>query len=102
MAVKTVVKNLYELLIVVKPSVGEDGLENTISTIESAIKNYGGNVVKIDEPLRRRFAHKIKGFKDGYYVSLLFNSPLELPNTLKRTLSINDEVLRYILVKQER
>lgn len=102
MAVKTVVKNLYELLIVVKPSVGEDGLENTISSIESAIKNYGGNVVKIDEPLKRRFTHKIKGFKDGYYVSFLFNSPPELPNTLKRTLSINDDILRYVLVKQEK
>jgi small subunit ribosomal protein S6 len=87
---------------VVRPSVGDDGLENTISSIESAIKNYGGNVVKVDEPLKRRFTHKIKGFKDGYYVSLLFNSPPELPNTLKRTLSINDDVLRYILVKQEK
>lgn len=102
MAVKTVVKNLYELLIVVRPNISEDELENTISSIESAIKNYGGNVVKVDEPLKRRFTHKIKGSKDGYYVSLLFNSPPELPNTLKRTLSINDDILRYILVRQEK
>ncbi len=98
---KAPVKNLYEVIVIVKSSVGDDGLEKNIMQLESAIKNYGGSVVKIEEPTRKKFTHKIKGSKEGYYVSVLFNSPPELPNTLKRTLSISDDVLRYIVIKKE-
>ena|SRR3989338_6885399 len=98
---KAPVKNLYEVIVIVKSSVGDDGLEKNIMQLEAAIKNYGGSVVKIEEPSRKKFTHKIKGSKEGYYVSVLFNSPPELPNTLKRTLSISDDVLRYIVIKKE-
>ena len=98
---KAPVKNLYEAVVVVKPNLGEDDLEKNISQVESAIKNYGGSIVKIDEPVRKRFTHKIKGFKEGYYISILFNSPPELPNTLKRTLTIADDVLRHMIIKKE-
>lgn len=98
---KAPVKNLYEVIVIVKSSVGDDGLEKNIMQLEAAIKNYGGSVVKIEEPSRKKFTHKIKGSKEGYYVSVLFNSPPELPNTLKRTLSISDDVLRYMVIKKE-
>lgn len=101
MAIKAPTKNLYEVVVILNPKVSEDDLENNISLVETAIKNYGGSVVRIDEPLRRKFPHKVKNCKDGYYVSVLFNSPPELPNTLKRTLAIADDVLRYIVVRKE-
>ena len=100
MAVKTQVKNSYELLVILKPGISNDDLEKNISQIENAIKNYGGSVVKIDEPVRKRFTHKIKTFKDGYYIPVLFNAPSEVPNVLKRSLSITDDVLRYIVVRK--
>ena len=99
--VKNLIKNLYEAIVIIKPNIGDDDLEKNIVQIESAIKNYGGSVVKIEEPVRRKFTHRIKGCKEGFYISVLFNSPPELPNTLKRTLSIADDVLRYIVVKKQ-
>ncbi len=98
---KTQVKNLYEVLVIIKPNINDNDLDKSISQIESAIKNYGGSIVKTDEPSRKRFTHKIKGFKEGYYVSMLFNSPSEAPNMLKRTLSISDDVIRHSIVKKE-
>ena len=98
---KAPVKNLYDALIVIRPNLNEDGLDHSISQIESSIKNYGGSIVQMEEPSRKRFTHKIKGFKEGYYVSVLFNSPPEAPNMLKRALSISDDVLRYAIVKKE-
>lgn len=101
MAVKELKKNLYEVVIVLKANIGDDDLEKNITQVTSAIKNYGGNVVKVDEPVHRKFTHKMEGTKEGLYISILFNSPPEVPNTLKRTLSISDDVLRFILVKKE-
>lgn len=101
MAVSTQAKNLYEVFVVFKANIDDDELEKNISQVETAIKNYGGNIIKIGEPLRRTFTHRIKGVKEGYYVSVVFNSPPELPNVLKRTLSISDDVLRYIVVRKD-
>ena len=98
---KTPVKNLYDLLVVIKPNINDDDVDKNIDQIESSIKNYGGTIVKTEDPSRKRFTHKIKGFKEGYYVSILFNSPSEAPNMLKRTLSISDDVIRHVIVKKE-
>ena len=97
---KAPVKNLYEAIVIVKSNIGDDGIEKNINQLESAIKNYGGNIVRIDEPVRKKFTHRIKGLKEGFYISILFNSPPELPNTLKRTLAIVDDVLRYVILKK--
>ncbi len=98
---KTPVKNLYEALIVIKPNLNEDGLDKNITQIESSIKNYGGNIVQMDEPSKKRLTHKINGFKEGYYLLVVFNSSSEVPNLLKRSLSISDDVIRHIIVKKE-
>ena len=100
MAVKTAIKNSYEVLVILRPNLSEKDLSDAIQQLETTIKNYGGNITRLDEPQRKRLTHKIKTFKDGYYVSVLFDSPAELPNTLKRTLSISDNVVRYIVVKK--
>ena len=102
MAVKTAVKNSYEALVIFRPNISEKDLTESVKQIETAIKNYGGTISRVDEPVRKRFTHKIKTFKDGYYISILFDSPPEAPNTLKRTLSVSDDVLRYMLAKKEK
>ena len=100
MATKAPVKNLYELVAIVRSDLNEDDFRKNVSQIETAIKNYGGNIVRIEEPIRKKFTHKIKNYKDGYYVSILYNSSPEVPNILKRTLSISDDLLRYIIVRK--
>lgn len=101
MAVKTPVKSLYEVVIVLKPNLSEDDLKKNILQVETAIKNYGGTIVRMDEPVRKKFTHRIKNFKEGYYASIYFNSLPELPNTLKRTLAIADDILRYLVTREE-
>ena len=101
MTIKAPVKNLYEVLIVLKANISDEALEKNVTQVTSAIKNYGGSVIKIDEPVYRKFTHRIKNLKEGFYVSILFSSPTEAPNTLKRTLAISDEILRYIVVRKE-
>lgn len=101
MAIKAPVKNLYEVVIVLKANISDEALDKNVTQVISAIKNYGGSVIKIDEPVYRKFTHRIKNTKDGFYVSILFNSSPEVPNTLKRTLTISDEILRYIVVRKE-
>lgn len=99
--IQALTKHLYELLVILKPNLTDDELEKNITQLETAIKNYGGTIVKIDDPSKKRFTHKVKNLKEGFYISIIFSAPPELPNTLKKTLSIADDVLRYIVIRKE-
>lgn len=101
MVIKTQIQKTYEVLIVLKSNLSEEDIETNITQVESAIRNYGGSLIKVHDPFRKSFTHKIKGFRDGYYISILFSSLPDVPNTLKRTLSISDDVLRYMVLKKE-
>lgn len=101
MVIKTQIQKTYEVLVILKSNLSEEDIEKNITQVESAIRNYGGTLVKVHDPFRKTFTHKIKNFRDGYYISILFNSPPDVPNTLKRTLSISDDVLRYMILKKE-
>ena len=101
MAVKSQQKNLYELTLILSPSLNENDLKKQINQIESAIKSFGGDILSVSEPFLRRFTHKIKTNSDGYYMTIQFNSLPELPNTLKKSLSIMDQLLRYVLISKE-
>lgn len=101
MPVKTQQKNLYELTYITKPNTKDDSKQKISEQVESSIKNFGGDILNVSEPELKRLAHKIKGFKEGNYISLQFNSPPEVPNTLKKILLISDDVLRFIVVRKE-
>jgi len=101
MAVKVAQKSSYELTFITKPSLREDDLRQIIEQIENSIKNFGGTINELNEPNLRKLAHKIKGFHEGNYVSIQFNSPPEVPNTINKSLSINDNVLRLMILRKE-
>ena len=101
MTVKTIQKNKYELTLILKPDLSEDALKKVLSQVESSVKNFGGEILSVAEPQLKRFTHKIKNVKDGFYVTILFNSPPDLPNTLKKSLLVIDEILRFVLIGKE-
>lgn len=101
MTIKIVQKNKYELTLILKPDLSEDALNKVLAQVESSIKSFGGEVVTTTEPQLKRFTHKIKNVRDGFYITMLFNSAPDLPNTLKKSLSIVDEILRFVLIGKE-
>lgn len=101
MAAGVVQKNSYELTVVIKTTIKEKALESTIEKIEALIKNGGGEIMNKEEPLQRRLTYRIQGLKEGFFIVIKFNSTPELPNTIKRSIAIMDEVLRQMIVKLE-
>ena len=57
-------------------------------------------VEKVDETWgKRRLAYAIDYKTEGWYVLVTFKAPVELPRELERNLQINENVLRYLIVK---
>lgn len=100
MSVKTLEKNLYEITVIIKSTVGEKNLDRVLEQLEESIKNYSGEIQSSSEPIYRKLAYRINGIKDGFLVTFNVNAPSDLPSSLNRSFSIMDEVLRHMVIKK--
>ena len=92
--------NKYESIIIINPSVDEEGMKTLIQKFTDIINNEG-KVESVDELGKKRLAYEIKKNKEGYYVIFNFEAKPELIAELERNYRITDEVLKFIVVKVE-
>ena len=89
----------YELMYVVAPTVGEDGVADLHTQVEEIVTAGGGQIDKTDNWGRRRLAYEIDRHNEGTYVLELFSGPGELLRELDRRLRVIDDVLRHLVVR---
>lgn len=90
----------YEALYVMRPSYEEEAYKEFIEKYNALIQANGGEITKVEPWGKRRLAYEIDKVREGYYVLVLFNGDSQLPAELERNFKINDEILRYMVVKQ--
>ena len=90
----------YELTVLFHPDL-EMNLEPALEKVKKLIKNAGGQITNEENDGKKRIAYKIKNqdFAIYYYVDVQL--PAEAPTKISNSLNINDEVLRYLLVKTD-
>ena len=92
--------NKYESVIIINPSLEEQGIKNLINKFSSLI-NTEGKVESVDELGKRRLAYEVKKNKEGYYVVFHFEAKPTLIAELERNYRITDEVIKFIVVRKE-
>ncbi|MDO5033595.1 MAG: 30S ribosomal protein S6 [Eubacteriales bacterium] len=90
----------YELLYVLKPNLGEEGLAAMDERIQALVA-ANGEIKNVDVWGTRRLAYEIQDLKEGYYVVLHFTAEADFPVELERQLKINDQVLRFLVTSKE-
>ena len=94
--------NRYELIYIIDTGLEEAARKELIEKVSALITGNGGEIEKIDETWgKRRLAYAINYKTEGWYVLVNFKAPAELPRELERNLQINENVLRYLVVKVE-
>ncbi|MGI6065268.1 MAG: 30S ribosomal protein S6 [Bacillota bacterium] len=91
----------YEAMYIIRPDLDEEKIQATIEKYSSLIQNNGGELVKVDPWGKRRLAYEVKKFREGYYVLVYFKGTQETPAELERNFKISDDVIRYIVVREE-
>ena len=92
--------NKYESVIIINPSVDEEGMKALIQKFTDIINNEG-KVESVDELGKKRLAYEIKKNKEGYYVIFNFEAKPELIAELERNYRIEDNVMKFITVRKE-
>ncbi|MGI5851659.1 MAG: 30S ribosomal protein S6 [Clostridiales bacterium] len=93
--------NKYESIYILSPTMEEEAIKAMIERFSNLIVAEGGEVEKIDEWGKRRLAYPIEDFREGYYVLMNFKADPQLPSELERNYKITDEVIRYIIIRDE-
>lgn len=92
--------NRYELTYIIDTELEETARKELIEKVSALIADNGGEVEKVDETWgKRRLAYAINYKTEGWYVLVTFKASAELPRELERNLEINENVLRYLVIK---
>ena len=92
--------NRYEMIYIIDTGLEETARKELIEKVSALIESNGGEIEKVDETWgKRRLAYAIDYKTEGWYVLVTFKAPVELPRELERNLQINENVLRYLVVK---
>ena len=92
--------NKYESVIIINPSVDEEGIKAVIAKYTDIINNEG-KVESVNEIGKKRLAYEIMKNKEGYYTVFNFEAKPELIAELERNYRIDDSVMKFITVKKE-
>ncbi len=91
----------YELGFILNPEVSEEQTRAILERIEQIVKNYDGQVVKVNQWGRRRLAYPIEHHRDGYYVFIDMILTPETVLELDRTLKVSEEVMRHLVKRRD-
>src|SRR5690349_4366368 len=95
------VRRDYELGFILNPEVSEEQTRAILERIERIVKNYDGQVVKVNQWGRRRLAYPIEHHRDGFYVFIDMILTPETVLELDRTLKVSEEVMRHLVTRRD-
>lgn len=91
----------YEILYIVRPNLDEEGVDRAVTAVEEYIKGLGGVIESTEKKGRRRLAYEVKKMRDGYYVLTYLKTKPETVATIKRWMTLSEDVIRFIIVVKE-
>lgn len=89
----------YELLLMIKPNIDSEDVQNVVNKISDSVANLGGKVIDTDLNGRKKLAYDIDKFRDAYQVILKLELEGSKIAEFNRQLRLNDNVLRMMFME---
>ena len=93
-------KKEYELAYLLSPEVAEEKLDSETARLQKIISENGGEVAQSSAPKKRWLAYPVKKQKQAYFGAIFFNADKENLDKLKKDLSFNKSVLRFLILNK--
>lgn len=91
----------YENLVIVKPTLTEEEIKNSIAAIEAVITENGGEIAARDEMGMRKMAYPIEKNPRGYFHVVYYTIEPSAIAEIERRFRINEELLRFVTIKYD-
>lgn len=89
----------YELLLMIKPNIDSEDVQNVVNKIADSVANLGGKVIDTDLNGRKKLAYDIDNFRDAYQVIVRLELEGSKISEFNRQLRLNDNVLRMMFME---
>ncbi len=94
-------RHAYELVFVAQPDIGDDGLRSLNERLVQTITQQQGAVSSTELWGKRTLAYTIKKYYEGHYILHRFEMAPSGAEELDRLLRLNENVLRYLLMRTD-
>ena len=91
----------YEVVFIAQPNLDSDGMKDLYERLATVIANFGGEVTGTDVWGRRNLAYPIKRFFEGQYVLQRCKMAPAGAHELERALRLNENVIRYLIMRTD-
>lgn len=98
----TMNRKMYELTYILTSVLSTEQIAEVVARINEIIESAGGTIVEVDEWGARKLAYPVDKKRNGYYVNLYFEGPGTLIPRIERALTIDDNVLRSLILAMDK
>jgi small subunit ribosomal protein S6 len=93
--------NKYELAVVVSAKIEDDERAAVIDKCKALIERFGGTITNVDEWGKKKLAYEVQKMKEAFYYFIQFDADSTVPAEIESRIRIMDNVVRYLVVKQD-
>ena len=92
----------YEIMFIVKTTIGEDEVKATAKKFQDVLTNDGAKITEFVEMGQRDLAYEIKKLKTGYYFVITCESDDKAIKEFDRLALIDSNIIRHLIVNKEK
>ena len=93
--------NKYEMMFIVKSQGEEKDVKGVVTAVEKILKDNKAKISETKDLGLKKLAYPIKKEINGYYELINFEVAKEAIAEIKRKISINESILRHLIIKKE-
>lgn len=93
--------NKYELALVLSPNLDEEAKTAAFERVQELIARFGGTVDNVDDWGKRRLAYEINKINEGFFSFIAFTAESSAPREIEDRVRIMEDVVRYLIIRQD-
>ncbi len=92
----------YEIMFIVKTTIGEDEVKATSKKFQDVLKKNGAKNIEVEEMGQRELAYDIKDCKTGFYFVITCDSEDKAVKEFDRLALIDSNIIRHLIINKEK
>lgn len=92
----------YEAMYIIRPNIEDADREALIEKLNRVFTDNNSEVTNVDEWGIRELAYEIDKHRKGYYVVLNVKATPEAVAEFERIINLQEDIIRYIMIKDPR
>ena len=91
----------YEIALIIRPEIEEEGQESLIERLSELLTSDGGEVTEVENWGRRRLAYPIRKVQEGFYYFIQGKFSASVLPELERVIKLNEDILRHMVIRTD-